>query len=662
MLAMALEAMAFAAVVVLVIIGGLLALVVKCYKKVSQGEALIRNGFGGTQVSFSGKVVIPILHKVEYMDISFKRVEIDRHGTSGLICKDNLRADIKVAFFVKVNNTVEDVKKVAQALGCKRASDEQALYELFDAKFSEALKSVGKFFDFSELYVSRVKFKEEILQIIGTDLNGYILEDAAIDYLEQTDKSLLNPDNILDAEGIKKITVLTAEQFEMANSREREKDKTITQQNVEAQEAILELNKQLAEADAKQKREIASIQAREEAEAKKVQAEERQKHEKARIAADEEIAVAEENKLRQIIVAAKNKERTEAVEIERVERDRGLERVERERQVTVAEVEKEKIVEGEKKNLQAAIRERVTVEKTVVAEEEKIKDTREFATADRSKRVEITKAEEVAEQALVKDIKAAEAAKKAEEHYAQQKIIDADANLEASKKNAEAKKTIAAAEIKEHAVQGMAEAEVTEAKAVALEKEGTAQATVMERKYHAEADGIRDKAEAMKIFDAVGKEHEEFKLQLNKDLELQLAEVNVQKDIAAEQAKIVGEALKSARIDIVGGDNNFFNRLVNSITTGKSVDRMVENSQVLGDVREALLGENADESVKKIREFVSRFGVTSEDVKNLSVSALVMQMMDKADKKEKGVLSTILETVKQSGLADLPAKNIGLGK
>lgn len=660
MLAMTAEVLSIVVVVIVLVSIGLLALIVKCYKKVSQGEALIRNGYGGTRVSFSGMLVVPVLHKVEFMDISVKRIEIDRHGQSGLICKDNLRADIKVAFFVRVNNTVEDVKKVAQALGCARASDEQALYELFDAKFSEALKSVGKFFEFAELYVSRVKFKEEILQIIGTDLNGYVLEDAAIDYLEQTDKKLLNPDNILDAEGIKKITVLTAEQFEMANDREREKDKTITQQNVEAQEAILELNKQLAEAQAKQTREIASIQAREEAEAKKIQAEERLKHEKARITADEEIAVAEENRLRQIIVAAKNKERTDAVETERVERDRGLERVERERLVTVAQVEKDKTVEGEKKNLQAAIRERVMVEKTVVAEEERIKDTREFATADRSKRVEITKAEEQAEQALVIDIKKAEAAKKAETFYAEQKVIDAEANLEASKKNAEAKKTLAAAEIKEYAVQGMAEAEVQEAKAVALEKEGTAQATVMERKYHAEADGIRDKAEAMKIFDAVGKDHEEFKLKLNKDLQIELAEVNVQKEIAAEQAKIVGEALKSARIDIVGGDNNFFNRLVNSITTGKSVDRMVENSEVLTDVRQALLGKDADESVKKIREFVSRFGVTSEDVKNLSISALVLQLMEKADKKDKGVLAAILETVKESGIADLPAKNLGL--
>ena len=36
--------------------------------------------------------------------------------------------------------------------------------------------------------------------------------DAAIDYLEQTKKSDLDPSNIMDAEGIRKITELTAAQ------------------------------------------------------------------------------------------------------------------------------------------------------------------------------------------------------------------------------------------------------------------------------------------------------------------------------------------------------------------------------------------------------------------------------------------------------------------
>ncbi|MCP4262513.1 MAG: flotillin family protein [Planctomycetes bacterium] len=660
MLAFAQEVFVVVVVVIAVIATGFFALLLKCYKKVSQGQALIRNGVGGTKVSFSGKFVIPIMHRVEYMDVSVKRIEIDRRALQGLVCKDNLRADIVVAFFVRVNNTVEDVIKVAQSLGCERASDRQALVELFDAKFSEALKTVGKQFDFVELYTDRVRFREQILDVIGTDLSGYILEDAAIDYLEQTEKKLLNPDNILDAEGIKKITVLTAEQYELANHREREKDKTITQQDVEAKEAILELNKQLAEAEAKQQREIASIQAREEAETKKVQETEREKAEKARISAEEEVYVAEENKQRQVIVATRNKERTDAVETERVERDRGLEATERERVVSIAQIEKGKAVEGEKKELQAVIRERVMIEKTVVTEEEKIKDTREFATAERHKRVEITKAEEEAEQALVKDIKAAEASKKAEEFYAEQKLIEADANLKAADKNAEAKKTLALASVKEHAVEGTAEAEVLEAKAVALEKEGTAEAKVLELKYHADADGIRDKAEAMKIFDAVGKEHEEFKLRLNKDLEIDLAEINIRKEIAAEQAKIVGEALKAANIEIIGGENQFFERLVNAITTGKSVDRAVNSSGVLTDLKEGLIGSDEQTATQQIRRFVSQFGLTSEDVKNLTISALVAKLIAKSDKENKGVLNNLLNTVKELGMANKPVKELGL--
>ena len=122
------------------------------------------------------------------MDIAVKRIEINRRGSDGLICKDNMRADITVAFFVRVNKTEHDVLSVASMIGVDRASDQGALIELFDAKFSEALKTAGKMFDFEDLYTQRQEFKDQIIEIIGTDLNGYSLEDAAIDYLEQTPK------------------------------------------------------------------------------------------------------------------------------------------------------------------------------------------------------------------------------------------------------------------------------------------------------------------------------------------------------------------------------------------------------------------------------------------------------------------------------------------
>ena len=100
------------------------AIIALFYKKVPQGEALVRTGFKGTKVATDkGLYVVPVFHKVEIMDISVKKIQIERLGDNGLLCKDNMRADIKVAFFVRVNNEVEFIKKVAQTVGCERASD-----------------------------------------------------------------------------------------------------------------------------------------------------------------------------------------------------------------------------------------------------------------------------------------------------------------------------------------------------------------------------------------------------------------------------------------------------------------------------------------------------------------------------------------------------------
>jgi len=652
------------------------------YRKVGPEEALVITGLGGLKVATgTGIIVIPILHRADQMDLSVKRIEIARKGEVGLICRDNIRADIEVAFFVRVNNTVSDIRNVAQSLGCRRASSREALIELFDAKFSEALKTVGKHFDFVELYNERDKFKEEILKIIGTDLNGYVLDDCAIDYLEQTPVEKLSPTNILDAEGIKKITDLTSREHILSNHITREKEKTIKKQDVEAQETILELERQRVEAVEKQTREIASLTAREHAEARRVEHEERLKAESARIRTDEELAIAEENKLRQVIVAEKSKDRTHAVETERVEKDRLLEVTERERVVGLAVIDKDKAIEVEKRNIQEVIRERVIVERAVVEEQERIKDTEEFAGADRLKKVTVTKAEMHAEEHMVKEVKAAEAQKKSAELLAEKVVIEAEADKTATEKKSDAIKVMAEAKTADGAALGLADAQVmiakataTEktgqaeanvliAKAEATEKTGTAEANVMQLKFSSEATGIVDKAKAMKLFDGVGRDHEEFKIRLNKDKEIELAAISAQKEIAEAQAGIVGEALKSARIDIVGGETTFFDKIVDSIKSGKSIDRFVHNSETLTDIKNTFFNGNPDYFEDQLQTFISRFGMSFEDVKNLSVAALISQLLMKADSDEdKSVLNRLLATVKNLGISDKKVASFIKGK
>ena len=225
-------------VVVFVVIMAMLLMLKAVYYKVEQGSALIINGVNKIAVRFDGGFVWPVINKKELMKISLITLEVDRRGKEGLICADNMRADITVAFYLRVNETEQDVLKVAKAVGVDRASDKVAVNELFNAKFSEALKTVGKQIDFVKLFENRSEFRDKIVQEIGNDLNGYVLEDVAIDYLEQTPKTALDPSNILDAEGIKKITQLTAMQNVVTNELERDEELEFKKKNDENDEGM----------------------------------------------------------------------------------------------------------------------------------------------------------------------------------------------------------------------------------------------------------------------------------------------------------------------------------------------------------------------------------------------------------------------------------------
>ena len=343
---------------------GLFVLFKAFYIKVPQGTALIVNDLSSTpKVHFTGALVWPVIYKKEFMKISLITLEVDRRGKDGLICRDNMRADITVAFYLRVNETQQDVLKVAKAIGVDRASDKAAVNELFNAKFSEALKTVGKKIEFVHLFENRQEFRDRIVEVIGNDLNGYILEDVAIDYLEQTPKSSLDPNNILDAEGIRKITELTAAQNVITNQLAQDEKLAITKKNVETAETLFALERQRAEAEAKQKREIETIQAREEAETAKAQAEERLKSEQARIAAQEALDIREQNHQREVEVAQQNRQRAVVIEVEKVERAKALEIVAREREVELQRIEKEKALEVERKAIADVIAARIAVER-----------------------------------------------------------------------------------------------------------------------------------------------------------------------------------------------------------------------------------------------------------------------------------------------------------
>jgi flotillin len=339
--------------------------------------------------------------------------------------------------------------------------------------------------------------------------------------------------------------------------------------------------------------------------------------------------------------------------------------------VTLAQIEKEKTVEVERKNIQDVIRDRVRLEKGVVEEQQGVKDIEAFREVERNKTVGITLASQQAEEKLIYTVKAAEAEKKAAEERAKQLIIDADAKKEAAVKDAEARKILAEAQAREDATLGLSEAEVMMAKANASErqgivdasiiekiaeskrKEGLAQAEVTKEKALAEAAGIQEKAEAMKKLDAVGKDHEEFKLLLTKEKDIALAQINIQKHIADAQATILGEALKSANIDIVGGETMFFQNIVNQISNAKGFDRLINESENATQIKTAILGEGGSgDLLGRIRDFADKYNITSNDIKNLTISSLILKMQQNSSDEDRPSLLNLANLASSLGLSN----------
>jgi uncharacterized membrane protein YqiK len=550
-----------------VIVLGMLVLIARCWRQVDQGHALIVNKMGTEpKVTFTGAIVLPIVNKAEVMDLSVKTIEIERRGKEGLICGDNIRADIKVTFFVRVNNKTDDVLRVAQSIGCYRASQQKTLEDLFSAKFSEALKTAGKKMEFEQLYTQREEFKEGILAVIGKDLNGYVLDDAAIDFLEQTPLESLDPSNVLDSLGIEKITKITTIANIATNQLRQTEKMELGRQNLTAQEALYRFEQQQAEAEAKKNKEVAVAQAQQENEAHRFRLEEEKKTHIDRQRAEEAVQMAEQAKLRAVQVSEQGRIREVEVEKVRVAKAHDIEEVTRKREVELGSIDMNKAVEAEKRSIADIIRARIAVDKTVAVEEESIKDLRTDAEAKRHKSVAIVHAEAAAQEVFIKDIKKAEAEQQVAQAHAKKQLILAEAAMEASDKEARAAIRRAEGTQAEHAAAGLAQVRVKEADALAtekvglaesrvrdaqvliLDKEGTVLAENVRRKAFAEAQGREAEAGAIEkrgIAEAVGTREKLLAEVAGKDAEAAV----VEKRMLAEARGLAEKAQAMKQLD-----------------------------------------------------------------------------------------------------------------
>ncbi len=162
-----------------VMFAGVAFIVRRFYVRPGPGRALVMYRPNGVAVTFTGALVLPGVHKAAFVDITTKRIDIARTGAKHVMSRDGKKVDIEASFFVGVSPVMEDVHKVANALG-ERAAQPDVARELFEPKFIEALDVVGAQLTAEQMVHERMQMKDLVIRIIGTDLNGFRLEDVSV--------------------------------------------------------------------------------------------------------------------------------------------------------------------------------------------------------------------------------------------------------------------------------------------------------------------------------------------------------------------------------------------------------------------------------------------------------------------------------------------------
>ncbi len=206
-----------------------------------------------------------------------------------------------------------------------------------------------------------------------------------------------------------------------------------------------------------------------------------------------------------------------------------------------------------------------------------------------------------------------------------------------------------------------AEAKGQEAKALALEMQGMAEAKVLREKSLVEAGRIQAEAEAMKALDQASRLLQEFTMRLNAEKEITLSRIDMQKELAKAQADVLAAAMKNARIDIIGGEHTFFEKITGALSNGKAVDAYVNGSEVLTALKTNLLGSSEENVIQKVKGFVQQFGLSPQDIKDLTLSALLARLSGMGGKPEmQKILKDLTKAVSDAGLEQATVKQLGI--
>lgn len=384
------------AILVLLIIGLIFS---RLYQRASAEQSLVRTGLGGLKVVLSGGAIsLPVFHEIVPINMKTLKLEVSRSMRDSLITKDRMRVDVVVAFFVRVQPTIEGIATAAQTLGQRTMSPED-LRQLVEDKFVDALRSTAAQMTMQDLQDAREVFVQGVQSTVSEDLakNGLELESVSLTNFNQTSKEYFDPNNAFDAEGLTKLTQETERRRRERNEVEQDVEVAVREKNRDALSRKLEIEQQEAFMSLEQEQQVKTRTAEQSARIAVFEAERRREAEQSRIAAERQIQESEIE--REQAVSTRKVEAEREIRIKEIEQSKVTEMaaIEQKKVTEIAEQDKAiAIASKSEQQSQAQARANDALTEAVKAEEN-VETTRQTAEADRAKQVALIEARQEAE-------------------------------------------------------------------------------------------------------------------------------------------------------------------------------------------------------------------------------------------------------------------------
>ncbi len=405
----------------------------RLYRKATKELSFVRTGMGGQKVIIDGGCLeLPVFHHIIPVNMQTLRLEVYRKEKDALITKDRMRVDVAAEFYVRVRPDQESIPAAAQTLG-ERTLNKDALKELIEGKFIDALRSVAAEMEMEELHEKRSDFVQKVQGAVEEDLskNGLELETVSLTSLDQTNKEHLDPNNAFDAQGLTKITETVETNNKKRNDLIRKTEIEIARKNLETKQQNLRIEKDQQEAQLTQQQEIATLTAQQEAEIERKQSEQTRLAEETKIENEKKIETAQLEKEKVLEKAKIDKVRV--LEESRIEQEKAIKLAEQIRAIEIANKSKEESKAQAEANMALA---------EAVSAEEEVKTVRQKAEAERKKAIAVIEADQKAEQEKVAVVKAASADLEATEKRANAMKLEASAKEEQYRVDSQGKRSL----------------------------------------------------------------------------------------------------------------------------------------------------------------------------------------------------------------------------